>query len=185
MAVLPLFPNSQSLRLGGPPLPLFNYAWDIPWRLGWWPLSYSSGSSILVEGTHDALKVSYSVSGEPLSYEIQIVRGPVHFGGAREWLHCPSCRKRFDILYLARRMFLCRRCNGLAYQTQWEKRAGRQLIRAQRLWERAGLEFGGEGQKPKWKQWRTHNRLVERAEHAYMASWDTPFLRRLMAEAED
>jgi hypothetical protein len=145
------------------------------WRFGWWPLSYSNGSSISVGGTRDALK--------PVSYEIRVVRSPVHFGGEREWLQCPDCRKRFDVLYLASRRFLCRKCNGLAYQTQWEKRPGRQLIKAERLWRRAGHEFSGEGRKPPYMQWTTYNRLMERADEAYGASWDTPLMRRLMAKA--
>jgi hypothetical protein len=29
-------------------------------------------------------------------------------------------------------------------------------------------------------QWKTHNRLMERADEAYWASWDTPFLGRMM-----
>ena len=153
------------------------------WRFGWWPLSYSNGSSISVGGTRDALKLSYRVSGEPVSYEIRVVRSPVHFGGEREWLQCPDCRKRFDVLYLASRRFLCRKCNGLAYQTQWEKRPGRQLIKAERLWRRAGHEFSGEGQRPRYMRRQTYDRLMARADDAYAASWDTPIMRRLMAEA--
>jgi len=29
-------------------------------------------------------------------------------------------------------------------------------------------------------QWTTYNRLMERADEAYGASWDTPLMRRLM-----
>ena len=47
----------------------------------------------------------------------------------------------------------------------------------------AGVEFSGEGQKPKWMQWKTYNRLMERADEGYGASWDTPFLRQMMAKA--
>jgi hypothetical protein len=161
---------------------------DIRWlnrhgsRHGWHILSYTSGASIEVFGRPDAINVSYRVSGEPVSSEIQVLRIPVQFGGEREWLQCPNCLKRFDILYIATRRFLCRRCNGLAYQTQREKRGGRQLIKAHRLWKRAGLEFGGEGERPKWMHRRKFERLTERADVAYWASWDTPFLRRLMAE---
>jgi len=149
-------------------------------RHGWRVLTYTNGSSISFVGTRDAIKLSCRVSGEPLSCEIRIVRSPVHFGGEREWLQCPDCRKRFDILYLASRRFLCRRCNRLAYQTQNEEPAGRQLIKAERIWKRAGHEFSGEGRKPPYMQWTTYNRLMERADEAYGASWDTPLMRRLM-----
>jgi hypothetical protein len=154
------------------------------WRFGYQALNYTNGSSISFVGTRDALALSYRLSGESVSYEIRVVRSPVHFGGEREWLLCPDCRKRFDLLYIANRRFLCRRCNRLAYQTQWEKRAGRQLIKVERLWKRAGHEFSGEGQRPRYMQRQTYDRLMERADEAYGASWDTPMMRRLMAEVE-
>jgi hypothetical protein len=135
-------------------------------------------------GTTDALKLSNRVSGEPLSYEIQIVRTPMHFGEQREWFLCPDCHKRFAILYVSSRRFLCRRCNGLAYRTQQGRAHGRQLIKAERLWKRAGLEFGGDGEKPKWMHWRTFNRLFERAGEAYMASWNNPRFQRLLEKAD-
>jgi hypothetical protein len=114
--------------------------------------------------------------------EIPVVRSRMHFGGSREFLLCPGCRKRFAILYNTARYFRCRRCNDMAYRTQNETPHGRALLLAGKLWKRAGCEWGGDGEKPKWMQWRTFNRLMERAEEAYGASWDTPMIRRLMAE---
>jgi hypothetical protein len=113
-----------------------------------------------------------------------VVTTPMHFGGHREWLVCPRCRKRFAILYLADRYFACRRCNGLFYQTNHEHRAGRNLIKAERLWKRAGHGFGGDdGQKPPYMQWQTYNRLMAQADEAYGISFDVPWLRRAMEKA--
>jgi hypothetical protein len=65
---------------------------------------------------------------------------------------------------------------------QHEHPHGRLLIKAERLWKRAGHSFGGnEGHKPKYMQWRTYNRLIERAEAAYAGSWHTAKVQRLLA----
>ena len=153
-------------------------------RFGLQFLSYTSGASLSFVGRSEALKLSYLSSGIPTQYEISVVTTRMHFGGHREWLVCPRCRKRFAILYIVDRYFACRRCNGLFYQTNHEHRGGRNLIKAERLWKRAGHEFSGEGRKPPYMQWTTYNRLMERADEAYAASWDTPFLRQMMAKAE-
>ena len=154
-------------------------------RFGRQFLSYTSvGPASSSLGRPGALKFSYQASGIPVEYEVSVVKTRMHFGGHREWLVCPRCQKRFAILYLADRYFACRRCNGLFYQTNHEHRAGRNLIKAERLWKRAGHEFSGEGQRPRYMQWATYNRLMERADEAYMASWDTPMMRQLLAKAE-
>jgi len=151
-------------------------------RLGWHTLSYSSGASISFVGTREALKLSYRAAGQPVDEAIAVVPAAMHFGGSREFFLCPGCGRRFAILYSVHGYFRCRRCNQMAYRTQNETPHGRALLMAGKLWKRAGCEWGGDGEKPKWMQWRTFNRLMERAEEAYGASWDTPMMRRLMAE---
>jgi len=152
-------------------------------RFGWQFLTFTNGASVKFVGTAGALKFSYQASGIPVEYEVSVVKTRMHFGGHREWLVCPRCRKRFAILYLADRYFACRQCSGLFYQTNHEHRGGRNLIKAERLWKRAGHEFSGEGQRPRYMRRQTYNRLMERADEAYGASWDTPFLRQMMAKA--
>ena len=45
-------------------------------------------------------------------------------------------------------------------------------------------EFSGEGQRLRYMQRQTYDRLMERADEAYGASWDTPMMRRLMADKD-
>ena len=152
------------------------------WRFGLQMLTYTSGASISFVGTREALKLSYRAAGEPVDEAIAVVTSAMHFGGSREFFLCPRCGRRFAILYCAARYFRCRRCNDMAYRTQNETPHGRALLLAGKLWKLAGCEWGGDGEKPKWMQWRTFNRLMERADEAYGASWDAPIIRRLMAE---
>ena len=154
------------------------------WRFGWHAISYSTSASISLRGTIDCVKLSYRVSEEPLEYEVHVVDTSVHFGGRREWFLCPDCERRCAVLYIADRRFRCRSCNGLAYRTQHEKPDGRLLIKAERLWKRAGCEFGGDdAERPKGMHRSTFSRLMGRAEEAYAGSWNTPRIARMLAKA--
>ena len=154
------------------------------WRFGFRMLSFTSGANISFVGTREALKLSYRASGGPVDEAISVVRAAMHFGGSREFLLCPGCQKRFAILFCTARYFRCRRCNDMAYRTQNETPHGRALLMAGKLWKRAGCEWGGEGEKPPYMQWKTFNRLMDRADEAYAASWDAPIIHRLLAKAD-
>ena len=69
------------------------------WRFGWQTLSYTSGSSISFVGTREAITLSYRAGGQPVDEAISVVTSAMHFGGSREFLLCPGCRRRFAILY--------------------------------------------------------------------------------------
>src|SRR4030095_13740060 len=62
-----------------------------------------------------------------------------HFGGRRPWFSCPAfsggryCGRRVALLYLAGRLFACRRCYGLAYECQRQNSRGRGLSPAQKI----------------------------------------------------
>lgn len=89
-----------------------------------------------------------------------------HFGGQRPWFVCQGvvngryCGRRVAILYGAGVYFLCRRCYGLAYESQQEDRAGRLLLKAQRTWARLG--GGGLPDCPPLKPKGMHRRTYER-----------------------
>ena len=155
---------------------------------GWSGLwKWSSGPSVRLEVLDDAVRVSCRVDGEPLSYAITLTRTRCHYGGSRPWFHCPEpgCGRRSAVLFLPRRSFACRRCSGLAYQTQHESPDGRLLLKAQRIWERLGCEFGEEEpEKPKGMHWRTFERLTEAADMAYLESFHTGRMARMLAKAD-
>ena len=46
---------------------------------------------------------------------INLIQTKCHFGGVREWLECPKCRKKVGILYKEKDDFECRKCLGLIY----------------------------------------------------------------------
>ncbi len=58
-------------------------------------------------------------------YKARLTVTPCNFGGVRFWFRCPCCLNRVGCLYLAHsEIFGCRRCNGLAYDSQSENRSG-------------------------------------------------------------
>jgi hypothetical protein len=79
---------------------------------------------------------------------ISIVHRQCRFGGTRAYFICPGpgggteCGRRVIKLHLSGRYFLCRRCNQLAYATQYEQAWQRALRRANKLKQRLGMDFG-------------------------------------------
>ena len=49
---------------------------------------------------------------------ITLVRTKCNYGGYREWLECPRCKKRAGVLYLHEDDFACRKCLDLRYWSQ-------------------------------------------------------------------
>jgi len=143
-------------------------------------LLHERGEHIVRRHSGD-LKLSYRAAGQPVDEAIAVVPAAMHFGGSREFFLCPGCGRRFAILYSVHGYFRCRRCNQMAYRTQNETPHGRALLMAGKLWKRAGCEWGGDGEKPKWMQWRTFNRLMG-GRRKPTGLLDTPMMRRLMAE---
>jgi hypothetical protein len=98
-----------------------------------------------------------------------------HFGGQRPWFVCSIysnvryCGRRAAVLYGAGELFACRRCWGLAYESQQETPMRRGVFKAQKIRMRLGGSvnlfepFPG---KPKRMHWRTYLRLRARAEAA-------------------
>ena len=99
--------------------------------------------------------ISYGESIE-LVYRIRIAGGdwqdvrepvnlawtPCHYGGRRPWFLCPYCGRRVGKLYGAGRLFLCRQCCGLVYESQREDAAFRLLRKAQNIRWRLGGSGG-------------------------------------------
>jgi hypothetical protein len=65
---------------------------------------------------------------------------PAAFGGARVYFPCPGveCGRRVSVLYFRRSVFRCRRCHGLAYESQRED-VRRRAHRADKLRARLDL----------------------------------------------
>jgi hypothetical protein len=84
-----------------------------------------------------------------------------HLGGRRPWFCC-LCGRRVALLYGAGELFACRRCCGLAYQSQQESLRHRGLGKAQKIRMRLGGSpsiFDCFPDRPKGMPWRTYSRL--------------------------
>lgn len=97
----------------------------IPFSKLEWICRAQNGTAVTVPITvlPDALELLFPLGAEraletvPLTYS----HGPR--GGKRPWFVCPTCRQRVGVLYHApARPFLCRRCYGLAYPSQYQSR---------------------------------------------------------------
>jgi hypothetical protein len=146
-------------------------------------------------GTVTALELRYAVGGEAIAYRVPLEWTPCHFGGERPWFVCPGdgCGRRAAVLY-GGRYFLCRRCQGLAYESTRESPGERATRKVQRIRKR----LGGSANlltplppKPKGMHWRTYERLAaaegaaEGVRHAAFEAWaerTSAWLERLGAE---
>lgn len=125
-------------------------AWDV---LGDW------------DGRAAALELRYTSEGEAYRYRVALTYTGCHYGGARPWFVCPGCGRRVAILY-GGRVFVCRRCRSLAYESSREQPYARAMRRAQKLRERLGDAGGWRSSasaKPRGMHWETHERLLDAA----------------------
>jgi len=92
-----------------------------------------------------------------------------HLGGRRPWFRCGLCGGRAAILYAPDAQFACRRCHGLAYESQQESPFFRNISRARKIRMRLG---GGEDlcqpfpKKPRGMHRATYERLRAQGEAA-------------------
>ncbi len=119
------------------------------------------------ESDHIVVAYRHQYNGEPwesLKYPIALERTRCHFGGTRAWFLCPGheCGRRVAILYSGR-LFLCRHCRQLSYNSQQESPLFRALSRVQD----ASIRLGGMGvaadgvpPRPKGMHIKTYQRLA-------------------------
>jgi hypothetical protein len=129
-------------------------------------------ASLTVSSVGEAVFLSYDVRNplsadrQHVSQRVGIDRTRCNFGGARAWFLC-TCGRRCAVLYCRERNFSCRRCLGLAYQTQREHVSGRGFLRYERIRRRLGIGYAEERRKPKGMHWRTFEHLMAKADAAY------------------
>lgn len=102
--------------------------------------------------------------GEPRDVEnvVPLTWTSPHYGGRRPWFLCTGCARRVGVLILGGGAVLCRRCRGLAYEVQRERRSYRLMRRRDKLLAR----LGPDGERPKGMHWRTYARIREEADAA-------------------
>ncbi len=100
---------------------------------------------------------------QDLNYPVYLEKTHCNLGGQRTWFLCPAqgCGKRMAILY-GGKIFACRQCHQLAYESTREKRDDRASRKADRIREKLGWQAGilnPNGIKPKGMHWKTFHRL--------------------------
>ncbi len=98
---------------------------------------------------------------EDKNYNVAIERTACHYGGSRVWFRCPCCNKRIAELY-GGKVFACRHCHKLAYDSQRENEHDRLARKVNKIRERLSWQAGilnGHGRKPKGMHWKTFERL--------------------------
>jgi hypothetical protein len=149
-----------------------------PGRWSWvsWSCGGEPSGSIQLRAEHDAVVLHYKVRDwaggewEPVEQRIAIERTPCRFGGSRPWFRCTVysggryCGRRVAKVYGAGKLFACRHCYRLAYESQHESPRCRGLSTAQHLRRRLGGDAGIDDlpEKPPRMHWRTYNRICDR-----------------------
>jgi hypothetical protein len=123
---------------------------------------------------------------------IPIVRVPCQLGGSRRYFICPGfqngreCGRRVAKLYVSKCYFLCRHCNRLVYASKYEQPWQRARRRANKLWQRLGIDSGIAGALPEKRKdmsARTYERLLEKTLEAEILA-DEACLKRLQCLAQ-
>ena len=103
---------------------------------------------------------------QDMNYPVYLAWSGCNYGGQRAWWLCPAsgCGRRVAVLY-GGKVYACRHCHKLAYQTQREQAHDRASSKADKLRNRLCWEAGilnGNGGKPKGMHWRTFDCLQAR-----------------------
>jgi hypothetical protein len=119
--------------------------------------------------------IRMSTSPMDTKQRVTITWTACHFGGRRPWFICAArvngrnCGRRVAVLYFAGDSFACRKCCGLAYESQ----QGGLLFRNFRKSQRIRLRLGGTPdpfapfpKKPRRMHQRTYRRLRAQAKAA-------------------
>ena len=139
-----------------------------------WMRAGAPSGSISVQTGADAVLLTFryrswgDTEWQSVEQRVRITWTACHLGGRRPWFSCPAytggryCGRRVALLYLAGRLFACRRCYGLAYESQQESLWCRGLGKAQKI----RMQLGGSPNplepfpdRPKGMHWKTYERL--------------------------
>ena len=98
------------------------------------------------------LELSYDCRGESYKYIVPVDWLPCYYGSARPYLLCPHCGRRALKLY-GGNFFLCRRCQGFTYDSQYYDPWMRNFVNVKKLQEKT---------HKKWMRGRTWGKLMEK-----------------------
>lgn len=141
---------------------------------------WQNGCYIVIETKPGAIELSYTISrngqqAETVYLEVPLSWSSCNYGGKRSWFICPGkgCGKRVAKLYLTDKYFFCRHCHDLAYSSQRECKEFRLQNRAQRIYQRLGVDAHDAlfpAAKPKGMHQITYEKLVDEAQELELKS---------------
>lgn len=101
-----------------------------------------------------------------VNQSVPVVYTSCNYGGGRPWFLCPRCSKRVAILYGADKLFLCRHCYQLPYDSQQRGNLDRLIDKKHKLGEAIfqHYEYGEGWGKKKGLHWKTYNKLLKKYE---------------------
>ena len=94
--------------------------------------------------------------------DVRLVHSPRNFGGHQTYFQC-RCGKRITTLYFGDSQIACRQCNGLLYESQFNRKHEQPAAKAAKLRSELG---GGPAlwkplpEKPKYMHWETYERIT-------------------------
>jgi len=118
---------------------------------------------------HLSIHYQYRTAGgwEPIDERIAFSRSHCHFGGQRLWFLCPDCSRRVAVLYGTGKLFRCRHCHQLPYESQQIDSISRLIEQKHKLGRRMfeHYEYGSGWGRKKGMHQTTYERLLERYFH--------------------
>lgn len=139
------------------------YGRSITWtRSGAWGESKNSisYSMIMLNRGDQLMNLSYVVTDRETEekidkdYSVHLVKTLCNFGGFRYWFICPNtnCNRRVGKLYFGQKLFLCRHCLNLSYDSKNDNKRFREIGKmfdyekkqeklSEKLWGKHGRKF--------------------------------------------
>ena len=154
---------------------------------GWtWTRNSNPLASINIKVETDTVNLSYRTKQPDgtwldMDYPVRTERTACHLGGQRAWWLCPCCGRRVAVLY-GGKIYACRDCQHLAYQSTRDAPDSKAFARADKVRKRLGWVAGiahPPGDRPKgmhrqtyWRWLTVYDDLAMRAIGASRASMD-------------
>ena len=133
----------------------------------------------------DALPLD--VAGHAVTVQIMTrTRGQI--AGARRYFVCPTCSRACELLYRSGPRIACRKCLKLAYSTEnmtpTQRRTHKLIRQRARLGQQAASALDPWPAKPKWQQWSTYDRALQRLAETEAEHFSQALPVRLRRELE-
>lgn len=101
---------------------------------------------------------------EQVTQSVPITNTLCNYGSSRQWFSCPICCRRCAILYAAGKLFLCRKCYSLPYESQMKSDLDRLIAQKHKLGKFIFDDYqsGDRGLKKKGMHQSTFDRLYRK-----------------------